>query len=163
GEGVAGATVRYKGTATQTRTDAAGRFTLPRLAGPSRVTAWKEGFLIAGADRGTDPLTLALEPLPTEDNDSYEWIDPAGGRGVHNCANCHAAIYDEWKQSTHGRSVTGRRFRDLYAGTAAGGVPGKGWGLLTQHPDGAAVCSSCHAPALPAGDEGLFDLRKVQG
>src|SRR5262249_9193495 len=39
---------------------------------------------------------------------------------------------------------------------------GKDWNLLEQHPDGAGVCASCHAPTLrsPQLD---FDLRTVTG
>jgi hypothetical protein len=155
--------VRWKATALATQTDAAGRFRLPARPG-GRVTAWKDGFLIAGARPGGSPLDLRLTPLPAEDNETYEWVDPAPDpAGAHNCANCHAEIYREWSASAHGRSATGRHFRNLYDGTDWHGRPGVGWGLVPEHPDGIAVCASCHAPALPDGDPALFDLRKLGG
>src|SRR3954447_14317964 len=49
-----GTTVRFKGSPESVTTDSAGRFRLPpgnRRAG--RVTAWKDGYLIGGADRAT--------------------------------------------------------------------------------------------------------------
>src|SRR5689334_11302536 len=64
---VGGALVRFEGGAA--RTDAAGRFRFP--GSPGRFTAWKEGYFIAG---GRSPLRL--EPLPDQDNEAYEWVDP---------------------------------------------------------------------------------------
>ena len=52
-------------------------------------------------------------------------------------------------KGAHSRSITGKHFRDLYEGTDSAGRPNVGWGLLTQYDVGAAVCFSCHAPALP--------------
>src|SRR5262249_42922560 len=95
---------------------------------------------------------------PEEDHEGYAWVDPAPDpRREQACGNCHAAIYREWAASGHSRSVTGRAFRDLYSG--AGGS----WGLLAQRPEGAGVCSSCHAPALADEDPAVFDLRRVRG
>jgi hypothetical protein len=123
-----------------------------------RLTAWKQGYLIAGSPLDVEPLRLQLRPLPNEDNPAYQWVDPAPDpRGEHNCANCHQEIYREWNESSHARAATGKRFRDLYLGT------GGGWGLLRQHPDGAGVCAACHAPTVAAGDPALFDLGKVRG
>jgi hypothetical protein len=159
-----GARVRYKGTSTSTVTDTCGRFRLPRTSNPRRITASREGYLIAGLpppDR--QPLTFRLDPLPARDHPDYEWVDPTPGPGEFQCANCHDRIYREWAASAHARSATGRHFRNLYAGTNWEGVPGVGWGLLKDYPDGAGVCASCHAPALPEGPPGLFDLRKVEG
>jgi hypothetical protein len=161
---LAGARVRWKATVLATETDALGHFRLPARAAGGRVTAWKDGFLIAGASPANTPLDLRLRPLPPEDNPTYEWVDPAPGpAGAHNCANCHAEIYREWAASGHSRSATGRHFRNLYDGTDWHGKPGVGWGLVNEHPDGIAVCASCHAPAIPAGDPALFDLRKLDG
>ena len=56
-----------------------------------------------------------------------------------------------------------KQFRDLYEGTDWNDKPHVGWSLLDQRPNGAAVCASCHAPAIPAGDAALFDLRELKG
>jgi hypothetical protein len=159
---LAGACVRYQGTPQATRTDAAGRFRLPARPGAARVTAWKEGYLIGGARRTSAPLTLRLAPLPAADNPGYDWVSPdPDPAGEHNCANCHAEVYREWAGSAHARSAVGRHFRDLYEGTGADGRRA-GWGLLPEHPDGAGVCTSCHAPAVREGPA-LLDLRRVRG
>jgi hypothetical protein len=160
----AGATVRLQGTAVVTETDRHGRFRLPADPGARRVTAWKAGHLIAGTRLGASPLRLDLPPLPAEDHASYEWVDPAPAAGEpHNCGNCHAEMYREWSGSGHSRSADGRHFRNLYEGTDWSGRAGAGWGLVPEHPDGAGVCASCHAPALPDGDPALFDLRRLRG
>jgi hypothetical protein len=161
---VEGARVRLKATAHAATTDAHGRFRLPRPDGAGRVTAWKDGFLIAGAGLDADPLDLRLTPLPAADHDGYQWVDPAPKDGAaQNCANCHADIYKEWAASGHARSASGRRFRNLYEGTNWDGDSGVGWGLLNEHPVGAGVCAACHAPALPDDDSAQFDLRELRG
>jgi hypothetical protein len=155
---VENALVRFKGRAENTLSDGQGRFRLPPDPHARRVTAWKPGFLIAGAPLTPEPLRLLLHPLPNADNPDYDWISPdADPRGEHNCANCHQEIHREWNESAHARSATGRRFRDLYIGT------GGSWSLLGQHPEGAGVCAACHAPTVKAGDRALFNLGEVQG
>ena len=71
--------------------------------------------------------------------------------------------YKEWSASAHSRSATGRHFRNLYEGTSWTGKPGVGWSLLDEHPTGAAVCTSCHAPAVADDDPAQFDLRELHG
>ena len=152
------ARVRYQGEANHTVTDAAGCFRLPRRSSLRRVTAWKQGYFIGGSQPRSWPL-IQLKRLPTEDNTEYDWVDPAPNPAeIHNCANCHAEIYREWSHSGHARSVTGRHFRNLYEGTDWQGKANVGWGLLTQYPDGAGVCTSCHAPTAKE-----YDLRQVEG
>src|SRR5207249_5009167 len=34
---------------------------------------------------------------------------------------------------------------------------------LDQHPDGAGVCTACHAPTIAVGDPARYDLSKVRG
>src|SRR5262245_25914384 len=86
---VAGARVRLKGTERTAQTGADGRFLLPGPFSPSdRVTAWKDGFLISGAPADRRPLLLTLAPLPQDDCERYEWVDPSPDpAGRHNCAN----------------------------------------------------------------------------
>lgn len=156
GKPVAGAIVRFKGSRHSVLTNADGHFTLPRENGT--ITAALDGYFIAGATPSDGSLTLTLRPLSESDDESYAWVDPGPDpTGKHNCANCHEEMYREWKSSAHGRAATGRHFRDLYEGK------GGGWGLLTQYPDGSGVCTSCHAPTVPPGDQATFDLREVKG
>jgi hypothetical protein len=169
GEPLAGARVRFKGTAICTRTDARGRFRLPHSQSAERVTAWRQGYFIGGSRLSSSPL-IHLTRLPAEDNTLYEWVDPTPNPAESlNCGSCHAEIHREWSQSRHARSATGRHFRNLYEGTDWHGNANVGWGLLTQYPDGASVCASCHAPTAPpfvppqneGGQRG--GLRKVEG
>jgi hypothetical protein len=154
---VAGALVRCKGTLRVARTDDAGRFVLP--AGSGRLTAWKEGYFIAGGRS----LSLRLQSLPRDDNPDYEWIDPTPRReDEQRCGNCHAQVWREWSTSGHSRTATGKHFRNLYDGSDWHGQRA-GWGLLDEHPDGAGVCSSCHAPTVRDDDPALLDLRQVRG
>jgi hypothetical protein len=160
---LAGVCVRFQGTGRSTTTDEAGRFRLSSSASAQRVTAWKEGYFIAGAPLKTFPRELQLHPLPEKDNPAYEWVSPDPGPGERRCGNCHAEIYREWQSSGHARSATGRRFRSLYEGSDWEGKEGVGWGLLTEYADGAGVCAACHAPALPEVSQAFFDLRQVSG
>jgi hypothetical protein len=161
GRPVAGACVRFQAGPLAVQTDARGRFRLPGDAQGKRVTAAREGFLIAGLDGGDD-LLFRLQPLPREDHEDYSWVDPSPDPARHfACANCHAAIHDEWKRSAHGRSASGKHFLNLYTGDDWHGRPGVSWGLLTQYEDGAGVCASCHVPSLAAGDPIRFDLSKL--
>jgi hypothetical protein len=160
---LAAARVRVQGTDAADLTTASGSYRLPLVPG-RRLTAGKEGFLIAGTAAGPSPRTFRLLPLPTDDNFEYSWVDPAPKTGdAHACGNCHADIYREWASSGHAHSATGRHFRNLYEGTDWDGTPGVGWGLVNQHPDGAGVCAACHAPAIPPQDDAFLDLRDLRG
>ncbi len=147
---LADARVRWQTAAFSTRSDLCGRFQLPARPGGGKITAAKEGYFIGSSRANPFPLTIALTPLPALDNPDYPWVSPdPNPEQPHNCGNCHREIYQEWKQSGHSRSITGKHFRNLYEGTDFRARPGVGWGLLTQYDLGAGVCFSCHAPALP--------------
>lgn len=146
-----GAQVRIQATDVCTRTNAAGRFRLPRERESVRITAWQPGYFIGGVDSQRGTLAIRLQPLPQKDNDNYEWVDPRPDpTQAGNCANCHAAIYDEWSHSPHARSVEGKNLRKLYEQ------------LLSEKPLGSAVCAACHAPSL-TDESTRLDMRAVTG
>jgi nitrate/TMAO reductase-like tetraheme cytochrome c subunit len=158
-----GARVRCQGEATWTITDREGRFALPAAAARKKITAAKEGFLIAGAWSDDKPLRIDLRPLPTEDAEDYQWIDPTPSRSRSMaCGNCHEEIHREWESSGHARAATNRHFLNMYDGSTS--IAGKtaGWNLLKEHPDGAGVCASCHAPTFEPDAAGDYDLRRAR-
>jgi hypothetical protein len=160
---VAGARIRIQGHSATAYSDVHGRFRLNCPSDETRpVVAWKPGFRIAAASARL-PLNLFLTPLPAEDNDGYSWIDPAPDPArSYNCANCHDAIYQEWRGSAHARSATNPRLLSLYDGRNDRGRPYRSWNLQHEHLLGAAVCASCHAPTF--SDSSLeYDLSRVQG
>jgi hypothetical protein len=161
---VTGAKVRYQGSSSFQVSNAMGQFQLPASAKkPSRVTAWKKGYLIGVADLTGPMVQLTLKPLPGKDNEDYSWIDPTPHpKQANNCGNCHAQIYQEWHGSAHARSAKNPRFLSLFGGTDWHGKPSPTWSVVDEHPLGSAVCASCHAPTFT--DPNLdYDMRKVPG
>lgn len=157
---VAGARVRFQGRPDVVITDADGRFVLPRPAdSPGRVTAAKEGFLIAG-QAASARLALRLARWPASDHEDYAWVDPAPDAArPQNCANCHGEIFREWSASGHARSAVNAKLLNLLDGTDRHGRPDRGWNLRADHPAGAGVCNACHAPTASFAD----DLRGLAG
>jgi hypothetical protein len=156
---VQGASVGWQGDSKRVMTDARGRFRL-RSTG-DRLIAHKPGYRIAST-LAADP-SLRLLRLPEIDNDDYDWIDPhPNPTQANNCANCHAEIYREWNSSAHAGSATNPKFLSLYAGTDGTAPPQPKWNARHEHPDGAAVCATCHAPTLtsPTLD---YDVREANG
>lgn len=162
---VVGALVHFKGEQPGVLTNQDGRFLLPGRPDESRrITASKHGHLISGVRANRRVLTLELPLLPEEDCEPYAWVDPRPNKAEHgNCANCHAAMYDEWSASAHSGSATDRHFLTMYDGSNWHGHAGHGWSLRDEYPDGVGVCTACHAPTVPHGDPAYFDLTKVQG
>ncbi len=160
---VSGATVRLQATPHAATTDADGRFHLPTDPTAVHVTAWKEGYFIGFAAVDATPLAISLKRLPGADDSSYRWLDSGLGSDGQGCAHCHAEIYKEWSLSAHSRSAAGKHFRNLYDGTDWSGKPGVGWSLRDQRPNGLAVCTSCHAPAVADDDPALYDLADLKG
>ncbi|HET6880333.1 MAG TPA: multiheme c-type cytochrome [Pirellulales bacterium] len=166
GRPVSGASVRIVGRPTAAVTDRRGRFTLPLAeadrAANARVAASLDGFFIAGADAHSQPIAINLTRLPPRDETAYDWVDPRPSAGdEHRCGNCHAEIYDEWSASAHARSATNRRFLNVYDGSDWHGRPDQGWNLLSEFPEGAGVCYSCHFPSAQPSIEVTADLRRV--
>jgi Cytochrome c554 and c-prime len=155
---VAGARVRLQGRRSLVLSDGNGDFCLALFAALRRpVIAWKSGYRIGASDVIADPLEVRLSRLPEKDNEDYAWVDPFPDKNhSHNCANCHRAIFDEWQGSAHARSARNPRFLSLYAG------PGATWNLRREHPLGAGVCATCHAPTFT--DATLeYDMTLVNG
>jgi hypothetical protein len=163
---VAAVRVRSKGQSTFVLTDEQGRFQLPpSLDGsPEVIAASKAGYFIQGLSSTTRPLEIRLQPLPAQDNVDYHWVDPTPDpAAAHNCGNCHAEIYREWKTSGHATSLQNRHFLNLLEGTDWQGRDDRGWNLAAEHPDGLAVCSSCHAPTVSLDDPALANPRLARG
>jgi hypothetical protein len=146
-----------------TQTNRSGRFD-PRIAKPGdTITAAKDGFFIGAASTETNPLHIELKPLPKSDFDDYRWVPPhSDGQDNQACANCHREIYEEWSGSGHARAANNERFLNLYEGKDSLGRKA-GWSLLDEYPEGAGVCSSCHAPTVPFSDPAYYDLGRVSG
>ncbi len=158
------ARVRFKATKVSGVADAQGRFSL--VGDGQRITAWLDGYFIAGqtVPPGEAHVRLALHPLPSEDHPDYAWVDPRPDAArEHACANCHAEIFKEWSASAHARGPLQKHFQSFYAGIDYAGQPDRGWSLLKEHPEGAGVCAACHAPTVDFLDEAFTDLRRVQG
>ncbi|HUY89598.1 MAG TPA: carboxypeptidase regulatory-like domain-containing protein [Pirellulales bacterium] len=171
GEPVAAALVRIQGRSASTLTDDAGRFALARpraIAGEFTLTASKAGYFIGGRslsnETDANAIEIELKLLPEQDCARYAWVDPTPDQAARqNCGNCHQEIYDEWKLSAHAAAANNRRFANLYDGRDWQGRPERGWSLLAEHPHGAGVCTSCHAPSLEPNEPAFDDLRGLSG
>ncbi|MCS6977861.1 MAG: carboxypeptidase-like regulatory domain-containing protein [Gemmatales bacterium] len=165
GRPLAGARVRWQAAPQHAFTDRTGTFHLaPRPGKTRKLTAWMPGYFIGGVSVDAEAVALRLRPLPQEDWDGYEWVVPTPDAGqAERCGNCHGTIHAEWAASAHARSVTNRRFRNLYDGTDWHGRPDRGWNLLRDHPHGAGVCAACHAPTLPVEHPAFEDIRQADG
>lgn len=158
---VAGARVRRQGDPQGTLTDALGRFRLRHGGRDGRqLTVAKPGYCIAAVPTGRGPVRLVLEPLPTVDEPEYTWIEPRPDAAApNNCGNCHATIYREWAGSAHAHSARNPKFLALFDG---GGTTSRTWNVAAEHPLGAGVCASCHAPTLNSPDLD-YDVRRAEG
>jgi hypothetical protein len=161
---LAAARVRWKGQHEFVHTDASGRFTLPPSSSPlAIITAAKPGYFIKGV-RLQDELRLMLVAFEKPDNPDYVWVDPRPDQTQeHNCANCHAEIYAEWKASGHARSASGEHLLQLYASAHSGTRAAFDWSLVDDYPEGLGVCASCHAPSVDPLNPKQHDLRELSG
>ena len=162
---LAGALVRWKGHAEPTTiTDDQGRFVLSRSADSgSTIAAWLDGYIIGSANRTDAETVIELARLPTADHPEYRWVDPHPDVAIEgNCGNCHAEIYREWQTGAHAGTLDNRRFLDFVDGGDPDTVAKKPWNLAAQHPDGIAVCSSCHAPGLEPDHPAYAALRQTR-
>lgn len=161
---IAGARVRWQGDSRVTLTDVRGRFRLAHgEPGGRRLTATKPGYLIGYAATNRAPFRIELKPWPTTDDPAYDWVDPHPDAGSPmNCGNCHAAIHREWAESAHARSARNPKFLALFDGDGGVGTSRATWNVTAEHPLGAGVCASCHAPTLAAPDLD-YNVRRAEG
>lgn len=161
---VVAALVSFQGIDRTVKTDAFGYFSLDRAESAPRLTAWKEGYLIAGAETRSDSVEIRLRPLPAHDNEDYRWVSPHDqAASEFACAQCHETIYQEWQTGAHAGSARNRRVLNLLDGTDWQGHHDRGWNLLHDHPHGASVCAACHAPTMSLADPTYGDLQQVSG
>jgi hypothetical protein len=150
---LADATVRWQGNEGSVRTDAHGRFSLPRPATARRITASAPGHYVGSQAVEDGPAFIVLEPIPMRDTEDYEWVDPSPQSvSRHRCSLCHERIYGEWRSSAHALAASNPRLLSLIEGTADDGTPQPGPSLRRDHPHGVAVCNACHAPTLEVSD-----------
>lgn len=146
--------VGWHGECNRVTTDAHGRFRLIRSSHPRRLIATKPGYRIASSTTSS----LRLDPLPATDDDTYQWIDPHPDPAQpNNCGNCHGEIYREWRTSAHAKSATNPKFLSLFNSHEH-----KIWNARLEHPDGSAVCATCHVPTLTSATL-EYDVREADG
>ena len=128
---MADAVVRVQATANETRTDAAGHFSLDGLVPgrPVTVTAWAPGYFIRAARDhrpGATGVRIELERHTATDNPAYAWISAFASAGDKaNCEHCHsnpddpaaALPFDQWQRDAHSGSAGNIRFRTMYTGS----------------------------------------------
>jgi hypothetical protein len=137
GSPIPGATVRVKATKNKTVSASDGSFTLHGLSTdePVLLTAWAPGAFNGGETTkyypGESNVKIVLEPLPTDDNQAYQWLSAftSGGQSG-NCENCHSALapeaslsvgakilpFEEWQKDAHALSTGNPRFLSMYLG-----------------------------------------------
>lgn len=172
---IADAIVQIQATEITTQTDAAGAFEFTGLdkSGPIVVSAWSEGHYVGwktldpGASdwTGADNIIISLNPLPTSDNNEYDWYEFGDLRGSEACGMCHRE-YPEWQEDSHSQSTTNMRFMSVYTGSNIEGDPGQivefdlegkplppdpeepfyGPGFRLDNYNRAGNCATCHAP-----------------
>jgi hypothetical protein len=157
-----GAAVRVRNTNYHTTSAADGSFTLSDLpmTEPISVTAWYEGYFIAGVNAvpGTTPVALTLKKYHVTDNLMYKFPS------AQSCAECHVN-YGEWMADAHGQSAVNPRFITMYEGTDLFGnqspssydasgrpqlpdlsQPYYGPGYRLDYRDRTGNCAACHTP-----------------
>ncbi len=157
---LAGAVVRAPGGEVVAVSDEHGGFHAPDDSSQV-LTVFKPGHKIEHIAASELPTTIIMEQLPQHDSASYQWVDPTPA-APDACGHCHQDYFQQWSGSAHARAAVNRRFLNLYDGGDAQGNQDVGWSLLRDHPGGAGVCQSCHAPSIST--ENLTeDIRTAQG
>ncbi|HEX7604336.1 MAG TPA: carboxypeptidase regulatory-like domain-containing protein, partial [Polyangiaceae bacterium] len=115
---IAGAEVRVRATAVETKSDAAGAFSLPGAMGVKiHVVAGMPGYFNAGVQVTTPKVgvVIAMSAVPQDDAPAYDFVDPA------LCAFCHPNQLVGWQQSPMAHAGLNTWVYDAYDGT---GTPG---------------------------------------
>jgi hypothetical protein len=176
GRPVAGAIVRAQGSEEVTRSDAGGRFRLPRNVRMTgrHVTAWAPGYFNAGTEpRPGRPVTITLTPLPSDDHPDYTWVSPylpspaSEARGGKACESCHGGdrfpLMREWETSAHAKAATSPVFLDFFNGTQDAIPLLQGLGYKSDFPNSSGNCASCHVPALALRKGSAADPNEAAG
>ncbi len=167
GAPVSGATVRIRATTNVTASQADGAFLLAGLApgAPVMVTAWADGFYVAGqtVTPTVAGITLALRAYHTVDHPDYVWASPLPGPGSSACGDCHPMILPQWQGNAHGGAVDNARFFSLYNGTNLSGTESVPPGFGQDFPGLAGNCAHCHAPGAAVDGYLTTDMNAVRG
>ncbi len=160
-EPVPGAVVRIQTTGSTVISGGDGRFVLESVESPVRLSAWADGYFIAGGgehEPGAD-VRFELVGIPESDHPDYEWLSAVEGSGTGEgqpCEVCHSRTgsdlphglpVDQWLDDAHSQSATNPRFLSMYSGTDLAGnqspptryVTNRDYGRVPLRPD----------PALP--------------
>jgi len=157
------AVVGLQGDRERFATDSQGRVRVTANTHGKHLVAHASGYRLASMSAAFAPFAIRLERLPREDHRDYQWIDPHfDPQQANKCANCHGEIYREWQSSGHARSATNAKFLHLFAGTDGKAPMHTIWNARAEHPDGAAVCATCHVPTLQSATL-EYDVREAKG
>lgn len=173
GRPLAGAEVRYQGSAQSSLSDAGGRFRLVPADGESsrQVTAWKRGYYNGGVVLKPERrhYRIVLQALPSRDYAHYRWLSPRGpvhaGSGKP-CATCHTPelipLMAEWAGSSHAGAATNPFFLGLFRGDEELQLV-EGLGYRRDFPGANGNCANCHVPALALRRPYAADPTQAQG
>jgi hypothetical protein len=192
GGAIAGARVRVQTCLGEPIvTDLSGAFTIAVPAG-AIVAAAADGYYngcwkAASTDcvvaaPGASGLTIALDPLPADDDPAHVFRPPV------TCKACHQEIYEQWTHSAMGVTNRNRWVDNLYNGTDIAmpmGLPADPlnppyFGFLASHvrrnPNGSAKtlpdgtpdfrfgeCANCHQPEYVGTSPTSTDFNRFSG
>ncbi len=154
---VEGAVVRIQTTATTVVTGIDGQFILEGIESPVRLSAWADGYFIAGGSKqspGAD-VRFELVEIPDTDHSEYEWLSAVDGSGAGEgqpCVVCHSRSgsdvahtlpVDQWREDAHSQSAVNPRFLSMYSGSDLDGnqspptryITNRDYGRVPLRPD----------------------------
>jgi len=136
-------TLQASGLFTMTAPDGTYTLSLPDSSG-SWIVAAKKGYYNAPVFySGSSEIDFSMEPTPSVDNPSYNFLSPS------SCSGCHPQQVQEWTGSPMAKAGINTWVHDIFSGT---GTPGGEGGfvylrdsvLASSNPE--SECASCHQP-----------------